>query len=223
MPQTTSRKTVLPLNIGRKWLKYKICVSGAAETGHCAPGAERLAEEVGCLIAKRGMILVTGATVGIPYWAAKGAKEAGGIVIGISPAVSEAAHLRTYHLPVDYHDLIIYTGFDYSGRNLLLTRASDAIITICGRMGTLNEFTIGYEDKKPLGVLEGTGGMADMVRGIVEKSNKGMSHLVFEKDPEKLLDRLVEMIKKEKGGDNLTISGNNRVKNYFSNKNNHRG
>ncbi|TSC66850.1 MAG: hypothetical protein G01um101472_621, partial [Parcubacteria group bacterium Gr01-1014_72] len=122
-------------------LKYKICVSGAAESSHCSENAFALAEEMGREIVRQNAVLVTGATSGIPYWAAKGAKEEGGISVGISPAASEVAHIKTYKLPTDYFDLIMYTGFDYSGRNLLLVRSTDAVITICGRMGTLNEFT----------------------------------------------------------------------------------
>ena len=181
-------------NHGRHSLKYKICISGAAETGHCAPDADKKAELMGRLIAERGYVLVTGATVGIPYYAAKGAKEAGGIVIGLSPAASEVAHLKTYQLPIDYHDLIIYTGFGYSGRNLLLTRASDAVITICGRMGTLNEFTIAYEDQKPTGVLTETGGMADALEDIIKIGRRGAGNSVFESDPKKLLDAVIAMV-----------------------------
>jgi uncharacterized protein (TIGR00725 family) len=178
-------------------LKYKICVSGAAETGHCAKDALERAEAVGREIAKRGLILVTGATTGIPYWSAKGAKAEGGIVIGLSPAASKEQHLKTYRLPLDYHDLVIYTGFNYSGRNLLLTRSSDAIITICGRMGTLNEFTIAFEDQKPIGVLEGTGGTADMVRGLLEQAHRGPGKVVFSKDPSELVDLLLDLIEQE--------------------------
>lgn len=182
----------------RHHLKYKICVSGAAETGHCAPDALEKAEQMGRAIAEDGMVLVTGATTGTPYWAAKGAKEVGGIVIGLSPASSEAAHIKTYHLPTDYHDLIVYTGFEYAGRNLLLTRTADAIITICGRMGTLNEFTIAFEDNKPIGVLTGTGGMADEIKGIVEKAHRGPGKVVFDSDPKKLLEKVVSLIEKDK-------------------------
>lgn len=178
-------------------LKYKICVSGSAVTDTAAPGTVEKAEAIGRLIAERGMILVTGATTGIPYWAAKGAKEAGGIVIGLSPAASKAAHVKSYHLPVDYHDLIIYTGFEYSGRNLLLVRSADAVITISGRMGTLNEFTIAFEDQKPQGVLTETGGMSDMLQEILERSHRGMGKTVFESDPERLLDKVVALIEAE--------------------------
>ena len=181
-------------------LKYKICVSGSAATEVCGAQAIEKAEEIGRLIAQHNMILVTGATTGIPYWSAKGAKEAGGIVIGLSPAASKAAHVKTYRLPVDYHDLIIYTGFDYAGRNLLLTRSADAIITICGRTGTLNEFTIGFEDKKPQGVLLGSGGMADILQDILKTAKRGTGMVVFESDPAELLDKVIKLIVAEEEG-----------------------
>jgi uncharacterized protein (TIGR00725 family) len=178
-------------------LKYKICVSGSAVTDIATPGTVEKAEEIGRLVAQRNMILVTGATTGIPYWAAKGAKEAGGIVIGLSPAASKVAHVKSYRLPVDYHDIIVYTGFDYSGRNLLLTRSADAVITISGRVGTLNEFTIAFEDQKPQGILTGTGGMSDMLQDILEKAHRGTGKTVFESDPVKLLDKVVALIDEE--------------------------
>lgn len=186
----------------RRHLKYKICVSGAAETGHCAIDALEKAEQIGREIANAGMVLVTGATTGIPYWSAKGAKEAGGMVIGLSPAASEAAHIKSYKLPTDYHDVIVYTGFDYSGRNLLLIRSSDAVINICGRLGTLNEFTIAFEDHKPIGVLTETGGMADMIKDIVDKSHRGPGKVIYEPDPKKLVEKLIDMIEKEKENNN---------------------
>lgn len=181
--------------IGR--LRYKICVSGAADTGHCAETTREKAEEIGREIARRGCVLVTGATTGTPYWAAKGAKEEGGMVIGISPAATKTAHIKTYKLPTDYHDVIIYTGFNYSGRNLLLVRSSDAVVAICGRIGTLNEFTIAFEDEKPIGVLEGTGGIADELKGIVERAHKGPGKIAYADTPKELLDKLIDIIESE--------------------------
>ena len=178
-------------------LRYAICISGASETGHCALGALEKAEAMGREIARQGFVLVTGATTGMPYWAAKGAKEAGGTVIGFSPAASKISHQKSYHLPVDYHDVIIYTGFGYSGRNLLLTRASDAVIFICGRMGTLNEFTIAFEDQKPIGVLEGSGGTADMIEDLIVRSYRGPGKIAYATEPAELLKRVVELIKQE--------------------------
>lgn len=181
-----------------KYMKYSFAVSGAAETGLCAPDAHIKAEQIGREVVERGGIMFTGATTGMPYWAAKGAKEAGGISIGISPASSLASHVKTYHLPTDQFDYIMYTGFEYSGRNLLLTRMADAVIIICGRIGTLNEFTIAFEDHKPIGVLTGTGGMADELKHIVEKAKRGEGKIVYEADPKVLVEKLIELIKKER-------------------------
>lgn len=192
------KKIITPKNHNHSHkLKYKICVSGAAETGHCAPNAHKIAEEVGREIAKRGLVLVTGATTGMPYWSAKGAKAEGGMVIGLSPASSKVAHIKTYRLPIDYHDLIIYTGFEYAGRNLLLTRAADAIITLCGRIGTLNEFTNAFEDEKPQGVLMGMGGITDMIPDIINNAHRGPGKVVFSKNPADLLDKLLDLIEAE--------------------------
>ena len=143
-------------------------------------------------------VLITGGTTGIPYWAAKGAKEGGGLVIGLSPAASEAAHLKSYHLPLDYHDVMVYTGFDYTGRNLLLTRSVDGMIIICGRVGTLNEFTIAFENQKPMGVLTGTGGTADMVEEVVRRTHRGPGKVVYDSDPKRLLSKLLELIEETK-------------------------
>ena len=181
-------------------IRHKICVSGAAETGHCSADALEKAEQIGREVAKAGMVLVTGATTGTPYWAAKGAKAEGGLVIGFSPASSEAAHVKTYRLPIDYHDDIVFTGFEYSGRNWILTRSADGVIIICGRIGTLNEFTAAFEDQKPIGVLETTGGTADYIREILEKSHRGMGKVFFSSDPKELLALVSQAIDEyEKG------------------------
>ncbi len=182
--------------------KYKICVSGAAETSHCGSDAWAKAEELGKEIISQGAVLINGATTGFPYWAAKGAKTAGGIVVGISPAASEKEHIERYGLPIDYQNLIIYTGFGYSGRNLLLTRAADAVIIGCGRMGTINEFTIAFEDKKPIGVLEGDWETDELAKTIIEKSHRAeemKNKIVYSKDPKELVNKIIELIKKEKG------------------------
>ena len=65
-------------------LMYKICISGAAETGHCAENALELTKALGREIVTHNSVLITGATTGAPFWGAIGAKEAGGFVIGVS-------------------------------------------------------------------------------------------------------------------------------------------
>lgn len=179
-------------------LRYSICVSGSAMAGVCSLDAKEKVTELGRQIAKHNAFLITGATTGMPNYAALGCKEEGGISIGISPASSEKDHVRRYHLPTEYYDLIMYTGFGYSGRNLLLTRMADAVISVCGRIGTLNEFTIAFEDKKPIGVLENTGGLIDEFRHLVDKAYRGPGKIKYDTDPEKLVLKVLKMIKKEK-------------------------
>src|SRR3989344_381265 len=111
--------------------KIKICVSGAADTTYCGDDAIENAKELGREIAKQGAILVTGATTGFPLWAAMGAKEMGGFTLGFSPANSEKEHIETFNLPVEYMDVIVYTGFGFPGRDLILTRSSDGIFFGC--------------------------------------------------------------------------------------------
>ncbi len=178
-------------------MRYNIAVSGAAQINHCCKGVEELSKEVGRAIARQKCVLTTGATTGVPYFAALGCKEARGFSIGFSPATSEAAHLKTYKLPIDPFDVIVYTGADYVGRNVIMTKSVDGVIIICGRMGTLHEFATAFEIQKPIGILEGSGGTADKIKIITESPYRGVKKIIYEKDPQKLVKRLVELIKKE--------------------------
>lgn len=179
--------------------KVKICVSGAADTTYCGDEAIENAKEIGREIIRQGGILVTGATTGFPLWAAMGAKEAGGVSVGMSPASTEKEHVETYGLPLDYLDIIIYTGFGYSGRNLLLTRASDGVIVGCGRIGTVNEFTIAFEDHKPIGVLQGPWDMDEVLADMLEKSHrKEEGVVIFSESPKELVAKLIDAVQGQK-------------------------
>jgi uncharacterized protein (TIGR00725 family) len=172
---------------------YKIAVSGSAE-GVCESCGYQKAYEVGREIAKKGAILVNGATTGIPLAAAKGAKSANGFVVGFSPAISKKEHIKKYHLPLKYLDFVVYTGFNYSGRNLILTRSADAVIVVCGRMGTLNEFTAAFEDGKIIGVLLHSGGVSDEIEKIIKIAKKGRGRVIFDDDPKRLVEKVIEAI-----------------------------
>lgn len=179
-------------------MKYKIVISGAARVGHCCKEIEKISREIGKEIAKQNCVLVTGATTGVPYFAAQGCKAAGGFNVGFSPAISEGAHLKTYKLPIDPFDVMIYTGADYVGRDVIMTKAADGVIIVCGRMGTLHEFTTAFETQKPIGVLEGTGGTADKIRQIIAGPSRGVRKIIYEKEPKILVRKLLEEIKAEK-------------------------
>lgn len=177
-------------------LKIKFAVSGAADTTGQGEEALHAARELGREIVRHGAILITGATTGFPLWSAIGAKEEKGISVGISPATSEKEHVSMYKLPLDYMDFIIYTGAGYPGRDLLLTRTSDAIFVGCGRIGTFHEFTIAFEDKKPIGVLEGPWGTDELIREMIKESGRAGDnpYIVFDSDPKRLVEKVLDIV-----------------------------
>lgn len=174
---------------------FKIAVSGSA-VNHYGSRAKKLSYEVGKEIAKKNCILLTGATTGIPLYACHGAKDFGGISIGLSPAYSKREHVHKYHLPTKWLDIIFYTGFGYSGRNLLLTRSADAAIFITGRIGTLNEFTDSFEDHRVIGVLQESGGTSELIDDIVRVARRGDRMIVYDKDPARLVGKVLAILKK---------------------------
>lgn len=176
----------------------KIAVSGAQETGHCGVDALDKAKSLGEAIARAGAVLLTGATTGFPLWVAMGAKEAGGMVIGFSPAASEREHVDIYKLPLDYTDLIVYTGFGYAGRDVLITRSADAVVCGCGRIGTIGSFTAAFESGKPLGIFEGPWETGDELKDIVEKSHRSHDKLVVGNNPKMMVDKLIALVQAEK-------------------------
>jgi uncharacterized protein (TIGR00725 family) len=191
--------------------RYQICVSGAA-SGATVESSQHLAEALGEAIAKSGHILTTGATVGLPFYAAKAAVLNGGMSVGFSPASSIREHLGKYRLPIEYFDFINYTGLSYVGRDIYLVQSSDAVLTVGGRFGSLHEFTTALEAGKPCGVLLGSGGTADKIPDLMntlEPPNRGM--VIYDEDPERLVARLLEMLDNDGKLDYKPISEDGRA------------
>lgn len=188
----------------------KVCVSGAAETGYCGLDAFEKAKELGREIAKQGAIITTGATTGFPLYAAMGAKDECGFSIGFSPAATEREHLDVYKLPIDYMDVVVYTGFGYSGRDLLLIRSSDAVVVGCGRIGTLNEFSVAFEDRRPIGILEGSWKTDEILRQIIDSAHRPNGKIIYDSDPKAIVQRLIEMVAKDKESGKMTFDNHDR-------------
>lgn len=172
--------------------QYQICVSGAAKGASVEEGRE-LAYKLGGAIARAGHSLLTGATVGLPDYAAKGYKAAGGTMsVGISPAASKAEHILKYRLPTEAYDTILYTGLHYVGRDTLLITSSDAVVSIGGRLGTLHEFTIAMETDTPIGFLQGAGGISEQIQGLLALAQpiRDESAVLFDEDADALVKGL---------------------------------
>ena len=177
-------------------MKIKIGVMGSAEAD-TATALHEKAIALGKAIASRDVILLTGATTGVIYETGRAACEAGAFHIGISPAGDEREHVERYELPLDACAAIIYTGFGLKGRNVVLVRSCDVVLFIAGSIGSLNEFTIAYDEGKVIGCLTGTGGVADEVEEIVRTLPKQTRARVFyDSDPETLIDMCLAVAKR---------------------------
>jgi uncharacterized protein (TIGR00725 family) len=178
-------------------VRYQICVSGAA-SGGTVGSSHQLAYELGEAIARQGKTLLTGATVGLPHYAAMGfmaVEDAHGVSVGFSPATSFREHVATYRLPTKEFDYINFTGMEYVGRDVHLVRSSDAIITVGGRMGSLHELSTALESRKVCGVLLGSGGLADYVPTLLEHIEApGSRDIIYDNDPIRLVKKVVEAL-----------------------------
>ncbi|MCK4818959.1 LOG family protein, partial [bacterium] len=160
-------------------MKLRIGIMGSAQ-GPTIENQENIRKsiELGHYIAKADCILVNGACPGLPDEAAFGAHKAGGLVMGVSPAFSEKEHIEHYKSPKEYYDIILYTGMGLMERDIINIRSNDAIILLGGGVGTLNEFTVAYDEGKVIGVLEGSGGVSNHIEDILKICNRPMSEKI---------------------------------------------
>jgi uncharacterized protein (TIGR00725 family) len=184
-------------------VRYQICVSGAA-SGNTVQAAHQLAFDLGKAITSRGKTLMTGATVGLPWYAAKGAfsvEGKRGMSVGFSPATSFREHVTVYKLPTVEFDYINFTSMEYVGRDVHLVRSSDAVITVGGRMGSLHEFATALESKKVCGVLLGSGGLADYIPTLLKNIEApGANEIIYDTDPDRLVEKVIAALDKKYTG-----------------------
>lgn len=146
---------------------------------------------LGAEVGRRGYTLITGVAPGLPHDSVLGAKSQGGLVMGISPAQNFTEHVERYASPTRGYDIIVYTGSGLMGREVENIRSCDAVVIVGGRSGTLGEFAIAYDEAKLIGVLEGTGGIADHIDELLKVINKETGATVIgHTDPVKLVELL---------------------------------
>lgn len=196
-------------------MTYKIGVYGS----NISEGekAEVLGKQLGKTLAQYHCIVITGACSGMPYIVAHEAAQHGAEVWGFTPELNAEAHKKAYpndditiytrllYVPQNYKELFMTDsepeardrGGRLKYRNVISTINCDAGIIISGGWGTLNEFTNLIYDGKPIGVLAGTGGLADELPAFYPKlRKKSQSFVLFENDPEKLAAELMTMLQK---------------------------
>lgn len=184
-------------NPARPGMALKVGVMGGA-SGDMTPAHLDAAESLGRAIARSGCVLITGACPGLPLAAARGAKAAGGTVVGISPGLGLDEHVYKYRSPVEHHDILVFTGSGLMGREVDNIRTSDVVVIVGGRSGTLGELAIAYDEGKLIGVVTGTGGISDMVRDILAACAKDTgARVVYDPDPERLVGELLRVYRTE--------------------------
>lgn len=174
-------------------MKFKIGVFGSA-AGEEMKAYLGQAWMVGKCIAHHGSVVVTGACPGLPHEAARAAGSVGGLVLGISPALNLQDHIQRFKFPADDFYMLIFTGMEKKGRNVISLRTCDAAIFISGRVGTLNEFSIAYDEGGEgfvIGILIHTGGISDEIVPLVTKLGKASrSIIITDDDPANLVERI---------------------------------
>ena len=184
-------------------MKIKIGVMGSAADA-ASPEIAKAARKLGNAIAARDLILLTGATTGLIYLVGRTARDAGAFHLGISPGESEREHIEVFGLPTDACDAIVYTGFGLKGRNVVLVRSCDVVIFIAGAIGSLNEFTIAYDEGKVIGCLTGTGGVADEAKQIVERlRKKTKARIISDEDPLRLIGACLARVRAASGSERI--------------------
>lgn len=185
--------SIPPAGYGPAGMSIKVGVMGGA-SDIVLPDHMEKAHALGSAVASRGCILVTGACPGLPLAAACGAKQAGGLVVGVSPAMSLEEHVGKYASPTAFHDVLVFTGSGLMGREVINIRTSDIVVIVGGRSGTLGELAIAYDEGKLIGVLTGMGGISGMVADILAACAKDTgARVVYDDDPQRLVGELLRI------------------------------
>ena len=173
-------------------MNVQIGVMGSAG-GFISTEELELARRLGRRIAERNCTIVTGACPGLPHAAVLGAAEAGGISLGISPALSREEHINVYTSPLQPYTTMVFTGSGLMGRETHNIHSSDFVLFVGGRSGTLGEFCIAYDEGKLIGILRNSGGISNEYERIASLVRKETgATMVAGDDPEALVDECLD-------------------------------
>jgi uncharacterized protein (TIGR00725 family) len=120
----------------------QIAIAGGKE---CDAKTYAIAEEVGRCVARERAVLICGGLGGVMEAAAKGAKDIGGLTIGILPG-------RNKNEANQYIDIVVATGVGFA-RNLATACSCDGMIAIDGKFGTLTEIAYALDASKPVAMI----------------------------------------------------------------------
>jgi uncharacterized protein (TIGR00725 family) len=174
--------------------KLQIGVMGSAADTKYTKELEKIAEETGKYIAGSGNITVYGAEKdydSLSTAAARGAKKAGGITVGVTYRKSKKIWDKEGNT-----DILICTGLERGGgREFVLVNSCDGIIAISGGSGTMNEMLVAYQLNIPIVVIKGTGGWADKMAGKYFDSRKRIKAIPAT-NPKEAVEKIIKLASK---------------------------
>lgn len=173
--------------------KYQIGVMGSAADLKYSESVAKIAEQIGKDIALSSNICVYGAEKDVDSLstaAARGAKQAGGITVGITYGKGKDIWDKENNT-----DIVICTGMERGGgREFVLVNSCDAIIAISGGSGTLTEIAIAYQSDIPIIVVKDTNGWSDkLANTFLDERNRRM---IIGSKPEDAVKNALNEIKK---------------------------
>ncbi|MGQ9855342.1 MAG: TIGR00725 family protein [Fervidobacterium sp.] len=114
--------------------------------------------ELGKELGKRYTVF-TGGRDGVMELVCKGAREVGGITIGVLPWEGDDAN--------EHNSFVIKTGLDFQMRSFILVKSVDVVVSVGGEIGTAVEILAAYANRKPVILLRGTGGWTDRIAQVL--------------------------------------------------------
>ena len=132
--------------------KIQILIVGNNENGS-TPDLEKVAYQTGIEVAKAEAVLITGGLGGVMKAACRGAKDGGGLTVGIIPQNDPS-------FANEFCDIVIPSGIGLA-RDFLTALSADGVIIIGGATGTLSETCAAYMHKRPIVAIKNTGGIAE--------------------------------------------------------------
>ncbi len=148
----------------------------------------KTAKDVGSLLAKAGVIIVTGGKGGIMEYAAQGAKENDGTTVGVITGPRKTSNKWT--------DIEIVTGSKIAGLDeVFIPLMCDAVIVVGGGAGTLQEICVAYRNKIPIIIMENTFGWASKILKEKYLDSRKTVKIISAKNPKDAVEKAIEQSK----------------------------
>lgn len=153
-------------------------------------------EWIGKTLVNCDINIATGASIGFSHLIAVAAKKKGAKLTGYSPAKNSFLHQKQPdNASINDFDELYFNGNGFTARSLNFLTSVDAIIMLAGRIGTLSEFTIAFEEGIPVFILKGFGGVSDHIEQILYLTKKNSrANISVTLDQKDMINKLTKFL-----------------------------